>query len=306
MKKFITKFSIYAFLIFLLAEIISRFFYLTPEIPNRKIWKNGIQKYLPHQTGYWKGGKHKWRINNDGWPGQEINLNGSKILIIGDSFIENFMNPDECRQSYFLNKMVRNYNFIEFGRSGISFIEALEVNKANMKRIPNIHLSLIYISDNDLTESISLIKRRKDITQVDLQKNKVLPSELKSPLAKKILYKLKFIYYLYSKFPLNELFSRKKSSTSPLQQESDFSKEFLSLIEFTKKNYNLNQTVFILRPETSEEVLNIFKENEMKFVKLNYPNSKSWSFENDHHWTCYGHKEAAFQVSRYLKATSTN
>ncbi|PKA97921.1 hypothetical protein B0O79_1601 [Flavobacteriaceae bacterium MAR_2009_75] len=301
MKKFILKFTLYVFFIYFLAEVITRLFFLTSELPKRKLWEDGIQKYQPNQSGYWKGGKHKWSINATGWPGPETKSEGSKILIIGDSFIENFMNPDNCRQAYFLKKKMSNYNFIEYGRSGMSFIEALEINKINRYNETNIELSLIYINDNDLTESLVSITRKSDRTQVDLQQDKVLPGKLKFPIAKEILYNFKFVYYLYRRFPVNGIFSKKKTRRKTPKQPYELNKYLNSLLKFSQERYNLNSTIFILRPDTSEEVMDIFTKNGLRYLKLQYFNTKSWSFVDDHHWTCYGHRQASLQIAQYLK-----
>ena len=99
------------------------------DLPQRTIDEYGIQKYYANQSGYWKGGEHKWMFNELGWPGELPEDYDNLITVIGDSFIENFMNPNECHQSKLLKKGLNNHNFIEAARSGVSFIEAMEISK---------------------------------------------------------------------------------------------------------------------------------------------------------------------------------
>src|SRR5690606_35579075 len=124
----------------------------------------GVQKYLPNQEGYWKGGNHQWIINDYGWPGELPTKYDNLINIIGDSFIENFMNPNECHQSVFLKKLMPDYNFFEAARSGVSLIEAMEISKQIDSLNPK--MTLIYVNENDFYESILNIKKLNDITQI--------------------------------------------------------------------------------------------------------------------------------------------
>lgn len=303
MKKFIIKLSVYFFLYLIIAESISRLLYLSPDIPVRGVDNVGIQKYLPNQSGYWKGGTHKWKINEDGWPGPTHRKNGRQIAIIGDSFIENFMNPEKCRQTYLLEKKTEIFNFIEFGRSGISFIESLEINKKEKNKNPNIELSLIYLGNNDLKESLSTISRKPDIIQVDLNNNKILPSRLKSPLAKKILYNFKFAFYLHNRFPIANYFPKDNQLSKKIISRDNYSKEYESLIEYASDKYDMSSIIFVLRPETNNDIIKVFQSNNLNHLKLKADDIPSWSFVDDHHWTCYGHRQASLQIAQYLNKT---
>ena len=47
--------------------------------------------------------------------------------------------------------------------------------------------------------------------------------------------------------------------------------------------------------------MELFKSMGFETIALEEKNDdKSWSFEHDHHWSCYGHEEAAKQISEYL------
>ncbi|MEX0314760.1 MAG: hypothetical protein AB3N18_11325, partial [Allomuricauda sp.] len=190
MSKFIKE--ILFFLIFglLIGEIVARVFFLTSEIPERQIDKFGIQRYQPNQVGYWKGGSHQWHINEKGWPGELPESYNDLVTIIGDSFIENFMNPDECHQMSYLKKILPKYNYTEASRSGISFIEALEISKQLDSLNPKAQL--IYINETDFRESVWQIAPLADITQVDLDNDSIIYGEMKAPGIKKVLYSWKF------------------------------------------------------------------------------------------------------------------
>jgi len=169
MKKFIKSSVVFILLLILGGELIIRVNHVMSDIPQREINEFGIQKYIPNQLGYWKGGEHQWLINRLGWPGQLPKSYNNLVTIIGDSFIENFMNPNECHQSVLLKQKVDDFNFIEAGRSGVSFIEAMEISKQLDSLNPEYHL--IYVSKQDFIESVADIEPLNDITQVNLKAN---------------------------------------------------------------------------------------------------------------------------------------
>ena len=65
-----------------------------------------MQVFKKNQEGISHG--EKWKVNSSGFLGHD-DINGeNQLLIIGDSVIENIMNPFQCRQSsIFKNKTVR-------------------------------------------------------------------------------------------------------------------------------------------------------------------------------------------------------
>ena len=165
MKKFIKNIVIFFLFAIIVGEIIIRVTHAVTDLPQRTIDEYGIQKYYPHQSGYWIGGNHKWVINKLGWPGKLPKSHDNLITIIGDSYIENFMNPIECHQSLLLKKRLENYNFIEAGRSGVSFIEAMEISKQFDALHPKYHL--VYVNSLDFYESVTSILPAADITQLN-------------------------------------------------------------------------------------------------------------------------------------------
>ncbi|XLS30758.1 hypothetical protein ACJD0Z_07980 [Flavobacteriaceae bacterium M23B6Z8] len=297
MKKFLI--NILAFLIvgMLLGEIIARTMYLTSDIPRRTIDNDHIQKYFPDQTGYWKGGDHSWSINKMGWPGELPDSFDRLQLIIGDSFIENFMNPSHCHQSVFLKEKVPALNFMEAARSGVSLIEAMEISKQLDTLRPENYF--IYVKDEDFIESIKEIKSLKDITQVSLTDKKVVPGEMKAPGLKLVLYNWKFLYYLYNRFPL----SRAGNAEEPIKQKetaSSLNDQIPKLLKFISDQYDITNKVLVFMPGTDPSIIEASKKAGFKTIELDDTGDKNWSFEYDSHWTCYGHERAADQVANIL------
>ncbi|MFV9550999.1 hypothetical protein [Algibacter sp. PT7-4] len=306
MKKFFKNILVFFFIIVILGELIIRFTHTVSDLPQRTIDEFGIQKYYPNQSGYWKGGDHKWKINKFGWPGDLPNSYENVISIIGDSFIENFMNPNECHQSNLLKQKMSDYNFIEASRSGVSFIEAMEISKQldSLKPI----FQLIYVAGHDFTESVSSIKPLKDITQLDIETNRVVYGQMKSPGFKKILYNWKLLYYFYNNFSFN-VFKKnkppkknKKTKKVKSKKDNDFKyfHEISKLLNYVKLNYDISNKILVFQPKSKPEIIKLCKDKGFKTILLNSDNDKSWSFDYDHHWTCYGHDKVSLQVSRVL------
>lgn len=292
------------FLLFslVLGEIVVRLTHAMSDIPQRTIDQYGIQKYYPDQEGYWKGGDHKWMINELGWSGQLPESYNNLIMVIGDSYIENFMNPNECHQAVFLKEHMKNYNFMEAGRSGVSFIEAMEISK-KMDTLKPIN-SLIYINDNDFYESIVEIEKLNDITQLSLNNNAIVFGEMKAPGLKKILYNWKLLYYFYNRFPIN---SASEEINNHTQNSSDdvlikHNNYVFKLIDYIVKNYNIKDKTLVFHPNSNKVFIQKCKSVGFNVIELDSSNDKDWSFEYDSHWTCYGHKRVAEQISKYLKS----
>lgn len=306
MKKFIKNCVLFFLLLLIVGEFVVRFTHAVSDIPRRTIDNTGIQKYFTNQTGYWKGGDHKWKINELGWPGDLPSSFDKLITIIGDSYIENFMNPNECHQGPLLKKRMSDYNFMEAGRSGVSFIEAMEISK-HLDTLQPVQ-TLIYVNDNDFYESISEIKKMRDITQLNLEKNQIIYGEMKSPGLKKVLYNWKLLYYFYNRYPIN--FSKEKKENEIKEPEFDkalkFKNEILELFKFIKNNYETSNKTLIFHPKTNDYFIKLAKEHGFRTIVLDSSkDNKSWTFDYDSHWTCYGHEQVANQVTiglnEYLK-----
>ena len=108
MKRFIIKIIKYSIVVLILLEIVVRLFTLTNDVPQRDIDENGLQVFRKNQEGQSHG--HKWKINSSGFLGHNKIKGANQVLIVDDSFVENIMNPFECRQSSFF---IDNYDFEE-------------------------------------------------------------------------------------------------------------------------------------------------------------------------------------------------
>ncbi|GGW63264.1 hypothetical protein GCM10008085_13910 [Winogradskyella epiphytica] len=273
----------------------------TSDIPRRTIDKFGIQKYYPNQTGYWQGGSHQWMINKLGWPGQLPNSYDNLIAIVGDSFIENFMNPSACHQSFILKKEMPAYNFLEAARSGVTLIESLEISKhidtLNPKTI------LIHTGSSDIYESISEIKYQTDVTQLSTDDKVLQRGKLKSPGLKKVLYSWKLLYYFYNRFPLNLTINSTKSTENRTIVRSKFEiheTRVRILLDYIKDHYNLDNKIFVFKPSSEKDLVDMFKSLGLNTIILDSSEESSWTFDYDSHWTCYGHERVANQIKLAL------
>ena len=303
MKLLIKNILLFCIIGLLFGEVISRIFSTTSDIPNRIIDKNNIQKYEANQTGNWIGGTHSWLINEEGWPGKLPNSKDNLITIIGDSYIENFMNPDSCRQSVLLKKLLPKNNFYEASRSGVSFIEAIQM-ASYLDSLQPIQ-QLVYVHDSDFLESVIQIKRIPDITQYDSNNEKIIPGILRSPGFKKILYNWKFMFYLYSNYSFgtksNKDAETNKKTTVPKSLTVKSKYELNKLLTYVNETYKKSNITLIYRPNGDPEILALLKKHNFKVVLLVDNKEKDWSFEHDAHWTCIGHAEAAKQIAINVK-----
>lgn len=308
MKKLLINIILFFLIAIVVGEVVVRLTHTMADIPQRTIDEHGIQKYFPNQDGYWKGGEHQWKINKLGWPGELPESNDNLIMVIGDSFIENFMNPNECHQSAFLKTNMKDYNFMEAGRAGVSLIEAMEISK-QIDSLQPLH-SLIYMNATDLYESIVQVKQMSDITQLDIKTNTIVYGEMKAPGLKKILYNWKLVYYFYNRFPLENLFKKnpepKIATIKPEKEILEYTTEVKQLLDFIKQNYTTSDKTLVFHPNGNQSLIKICKNAGFRTIELDSRNDETWTFDYDHHWTCYGHKKAAGQVARYLKENLRN
>lgn len=129
MKRFLIRLLVFTLVTIALGEIIIRIYKLVPDIPRLYVDEKGIQRYIPDQTGYYTKAKTKWVVNKYGWLGTSDTSSDTLISIIGDSYIENIMNPITCNQGHILKSRFKAYSFFEAGRSGVTFIEAMQISK---------------------------------------------------------------------------------------------------------------------------------------------------------------------------------
>ncbi|MEO9891004.1 hypothetical protein [Aurantibacter sp.] len=294
MTKFIKKILFFISIGILIGELITRIFVLTSDIPERYIDQNGIQKYIPNQNGQWIGGEHSWQINKTGWPGPLPKEYKNLITIVGDSYIENFMNPDSCHQGVLLKDKLPEYNFFEASRSGVSLIEAMEITR-ELDSLNPIQ-QLIYLGESDFKQSILQIKKHSDITQLDIKKEKVIKGLIKGSFLKKILYNFKFAYYLFNKISAKNTHSKAIAIPKKDIPKNDI-KLYHKLLDYIKRNYNTTKVIYIIKPKTPKYITSLLQQLNYNYLVLDSSNDSSWSFDFDAHWTCYGHEKVAQQIA---------
>ncbi|MFT6127471.1 MAG: hypothetical protein ACJA2M_000474 [Polaribacter sp.] len=303
MKKFILRFIVFLIAGYLVGEIVVRTNKLTSDVPQRFVDANGIQKYILGQKGFYKGSDEPWKVNEYGWIGvNNINNRPNRVSIIGDSYIENIMNPISCHQGYILQKLNENIDFFEAGRSGVTFIEAMEITKQLDSLKFDKHM--LYISENDFEESFSNSIRYDDRTQFDEANNSLLFGNLKSPGLKKTLYNAKFLYYLYNRFPLFVSKQNKGEVKENVNEEKEIYNydSFNKLFKYCKSNYELNKIILVFHPNTSSDITNFFINIGMQCIILEKEPDESWDLNGgDGHWSCYGHQEVSKQITKQLQ-----
>lgn len=298
MNRFLIRFAIFLILGYLGGEMVVRAFKLTSDIPQRYRDKFGLQLYKPGQKGFYKGAEYPWTVNEYGWIGvNDFEGRNKKVAIIGDSFIENLMNPISCHQGTKLQELNPGLGVLEAGRSGVTFIEALEISK----RLDSLNFNryLLYISDNDFYESLADKRRYPDRLQLDMASNTILEGELKSPGLKKVLYNMKFLYYLYQRFPLFV----DEQNKGEIPEVSEFDVEsFEKMFQFCEQNYSFDKISLVFHPGASQKITDFFRLKGVSTIILSAEDDKAWDLnEADGHWSCFGHEEAAIQVTSALR-----
>jgi hypothetical protein len=302
MKKIFIRFCLFVLIGLVIGELTARVLHLSPDVPKRFVDSTGIQRFIPHQSGYYSGiNAHSWKVNEYGWVGC-FDLSSKKplVAIIGDSYIENFMNPQSCHQCELLSGMANTYNFIEAGRAGITFIESMEIS--HYLDTLNPVGQLIYVNERDFAESISNSFVYHDRMQIDVLTGKICHAQLKSPGLKKILYNWKFLYYMYNRFPLFVENQNKNEGNKNTDNPIDNMEYTEMLFKYCKNNYNLENKTIVFHPESRPEIIELAQKYGFKIIKLSYGSEASnlWHPKADTHWNCYGHKQVAIQVASNL------
>lgn len=296
MKKFILRCFIFLLIGILLGEVVVRLFHLNTDVPKMYKSQSGLIKFYPNQTGYWLKGSHKWVINKYGHFGYEPKTLENIYTVIGDSYISNVMNPPECHQANYLHEKLTTFDFFPSSRDGASFIEFMEMKTELDSLNPLGHL--LYVHHGDFTESISGTNSNPNTTQVDLKNGKIKYPVLTSSKIKDILYNFKFFYFLYRNYivkSVNATNNRDSLKKAVLNYET-----LENLINFTKQNYSIENVYLIFSPDSDDKLIKMLKINGFNVFKLSSSNYKSWQLDTDSHWSCYGHEQAAEQVSEYL------
>ena len=278
---------------FVLTEVIIRTLNLTNDIPNRKIDINGLQNYILDQKGIYRD--NNWVVNNDGFLGLNDKKFKNQILIIGDSMIENIMNPIECNQGYLIKENLDNsYGVFEIGRSGITLIEAFQFEK-NYRKIVEPSVSLIYVNKGDIIESISNISKLSDRLQIDVDSKEIQEVKIKFPLLKKILYNFKTLYFLYIRGFFQIDFKTKSNIIEEKNKNQNLINKFIEIINF---NYDLSK-VILVTDINNLNLINSLKKIKVKKI-ITFNPDKNWYVKNDDHWNCFGHRMVSKKIIDYF------
>ena len=293
MKRFIIKIIKYSIVVLIILEIVIRFFTLTNDVPQRDLDENGLQVFKKNQEGQSHG--HNWKVNSSGFLGHNKVKGENQVLIIGDSFVENIMNPFECRQSSFFKKA--GYDVFEIGRSGITFIESLEFYSKYKSEV-NPKISIFIIDNSDFEESIQEINKLNDRVQISLKTSKLSLGKIKAKYLKKILYNYKTLYYLYLKYLKSQKSNITSQSKEVNQSNEEISLFINKLIRISNQNYDLKDCLFVFRGENDFKEL--FNQLNLNFIELNLKGVEYMYSENDSHWSCKGHQIASEKILKYI------
>lgn len=297
MRKLLLKLIVFLSFLFFLFELLIRSLNLTNDVPSRTIDNNGLQSFIPNQKGVYNN--NEWIVNNQGFLGQELKQNGQvKVLIIGDSMIENIMNDQTCHLDVLLGNIFKNkIDFFEIGRSGITLIESLEFDR-KFKNILNPAYSIILVNNNDVEESISNINRYSDRLQLDINTSNLDSVEIKYEKLKYLLYNIKSLYYLYMKgfFSSGNLFEKpyKFEQSRTVKNESNI----YIFFEIIKTRYKLDNTIFLI-DNNQKKYIDHFKKIKANLILFSAKNE--WLNRNDSHWNCIGNNEISNVISKHLK-----
>ena len=127
---------------------------------------------------------------------------------------------------------------------------------------------------------------------------------MKAPVFKKVLYNWKLLYYFYNRFPINLSLKsdneQDKTDVEPRSNELQSKDEIFELIDYIATHYEVNGKSLVFHPNSNEDIIEKCKQVGFNTIRLDSSNDKDWTFDYDSHWTCYGHKKVAEQVSDAL------
>jgi hypothetical protein len=161
---------------------------------------------------------------------------------------------------------------------------------------------LVFVHHGDFVESISEVKKSSQTIQLSLKESKKIYPTLSSNRLKETLYNFKFLYYLYRNYFVNTN-NAPTNNRDDKDIEMDYQK-FELLLNYIGLNYDIKNIVLIFSPDSDPELTELVKEYNFETLTLKVDNYKSWQLENDSHWSCYGHREAAKQVAKFINESS--
>lgn len=334
MKKFLLRLFFFGCFSVLLGEIIGHYYNLPLKASSVMVQDN-CRFYKPNQSGVYSNWLQRipWQVNEYGYLGVFYLDARPLFSIIGDSFIENAMNPITANQGYLLKKYFPQYGFIEGGIAAMNFFEAIMTAKLfNKKYQPDYHL--IYVAnDNDFYESISNLKLRRDLMQVEISGPQVIikPAVVDirgkfNKLGAFIFTKSKTAFFIYKKSPLIDkrqailqwlcgrggvktIFGKPLPVQATSQAVEQASKRQLveKLLNYLRQVYPTDNIILVFNYSVSPEMIELTKHAGFQRSLRLVQDEKPWRISaRDDHWSIYGHNQVALQVKQYLETLLKN
>lgn len=301
MRRFLLKISLFLTIGLVLGEGIIRTFHLSIDVPEAYTADDHLIKFKPNQTGNYINSSHKWVISKYGNFGYEPPSLDKLVTVIGDSYISNIMNPPRCHQANYLAKSNLPFNFYPSSRDGASFIEFMEMKKSLGNLNPLLHL--MYVRDWDFIESVVELGRKPLTVQYSLTSDELKYAEMTAGPVKSFLYNFKFPYYLYRKLLATAFTDTENDPTQSEEQEKLQTIDYTAiktLLIHTRGNYKIDNVILVFSPDSDPHLIELVEKTGFKTIRLKSDNYDLWRLENDRHWSCLGHQQAAEQVSTYL------
>ncbi|WP_420322288.1 hypothetical protein [Flagellimonas sp.] len=157
MTRFLLKIGLYGILIFVILEVLVRIFHLYDDRPTRFVDSDGINKWIPGQTGYAVYGnrvqnKSAYRINKSGFNSyREFEPSNDKIEIalIGDSFIEGFHQDYTNSIGKKIENKIDGIEVYEYGHASNDFADQLYLISKNQDHFSKIDHIVFYLRYGD-------------------------------------------------------------------------------------------------------------------------------------------------------------
>ncbi|WP_406683902.1 hypothetical protein N1F78_14590 [Seonamhaeicola sp. MEBiC1930] len=313
MKTLILKIILYAFLILIFLEIITRVFHLHQESPQFIINNSNIKTYAPNQSGYYTVGNRrmnisKYHINDSGFNSYREfvpSTDNINLAIIGDSFIEGF------HQNYYNsigikieNKLNNEVSVFEYGHAGYDLADQLHLIATYKDIFEKMDLIVIYLKfENDLTRNVY----EPDQYWIDTQYYAF----------SKIKKNIKLVGYLESIGWLDNLRNLKHKFKTPNKPNSFVDKENQNLKkvkhqeyinnfkELVKKfGFNKNKTIFLIDVRNTNKIfLNHLLDKNYKYLDFGNAmesSKKPTTLIFDMHWNNKGREVISKTIVDYI------
>ena len=302
MKKIIFLIGFGIFIGFLIVEMTLRMFVRQTTL---KLYDNSVfgSAFVPNQKGLFvtetKEYSSKVEVNSQGWPDVEHGFDKSegvyRILILGDSFVENFQVSLEKRFFRQLqDKLGNKFEVITIGRGNTGTAQQyLILKEYGFKYKPDLVIQ-IFLTANDVKNNSSVLQNDPYLPYFEIDES----GNLKEiPHAKRSERKLSFFKDILKKFKITNLtlslrqkYLEKKATTLsggyPIDYhiyDSNYSNEYQKAWEITKRL--ILETKKITEESGAKYIFVTLANNEQVNAKVQeeifkkYPNMKSVNFD---------------------------